>query len=173
MLLRISTRASDELRATVQALKLMDRDLRKIIRQVTQSEMSPEWPKSLAQYTTTRLENAVLVQTARVSVSDQNVMLKSATVGRKLAGGAKPSEIARAVEFGANRETRTTYRARSRKGKSYSITRRTRRQFRPVKKNGYVVYQAAADLAPRFASLWVQTTVRQFHEAIEAGAGKQ
>lgn len=166
-LLKISTRDSRELRATVQALKLMPRELQGNIRKYTQSELVPEWQKGLSARAGTALERQVIASTARVSVSNQNVTLKAATVGRALAGGLQPKEDYAAVEFGANRSETTTYRSRSRKGKRYSVTRHTRRQLRSPRRGGYVAYPTAADLIPRFARLWVQTTVRTFYEAIE------
>lgn len=166
-LLKVSTRDSDELRATVQALKLMDRTIAGNIRKYTKSELAPEWQKGLNARAGTALERQVLANTARVSVSNQNVMLKSATVGRTLAGGLSPKEDYAAVEFGADRSSTSTYRTRSRKGKPYTATRHTRRPFKSPRRGGYVVYPTAGEMIPRFASLWVQITVRLFYEAFE------
>ena len=168
-LLKISANSSKELRATVQALKLVPRDLQRNIRKYTQSEMVPEWHKGLAEHAVSRSQHRVLVDTARVSVSNQNVMLKSATVGRSLAGGLSPKDSWAAFEFGANRgdQAKTTYTSRSRKGRSFKVTRNTRRQLPPRSRTGWVVYPTAKALIPRFASLWVQTTYRTIAEALE------
>ena len=72
------------------------------------------------------------------------------------------------TEFGADQTAISSYTARWKKGTSYKVTNRhTRRQFRPRNLKGYVVYPAAARIIPRMASLFVQTAVRTFYEAIE------
>jgi hypothetical protein len=53
-------------------------------------------------------------------------------------------------------------------GRAYTVrNRRTQRQYQPRDRRGRVVMPAAAKVIPRLASLWVQTTVRTFYEAIE------
>ncbi|ONI63905.1 hypothetical protein ALI44B_04575 [Leifsonia sp. ALI-44-B] len=165
--MRISVFNSKELQGVILAMKGFERDLAKQIRRVTKSVVDPEWRKAVAERASTRSEARVLGSTARVAVSDQNVTLKSAAVGRALTGGLKPSENFAGVEFGADQNDVTTYQATSKKGKRFKVTRHTKRQFRPRKKNGYVVMPAAAEIIPRIASLWVQTTIRTFHELIE------
>lgn len=166
-LLKISANSSREIRATVQGLKLFPNEYRKWLRKETQQMALPAWQEELSKRPATVPQSAILVRTARVSVSDQNVMLKSATVGRSLAGGAKPSTLAAAEEFGGNRDKVRTYRTRSRKGNSYNVTRHTQRQLPTRRRNGYVVYPAASEIIPRVAKLWVQTFVRTIYEAIE------
>lgn len=166
--IRISVFDSKPLQATLLSIRLANREVQANIRKFTKTEVSPDWQAEVLDRTETRLEVRVLADTARVRVSNQNVMLQSAMIGRKMAGGAKPSEIARATEFGANRETKATYTAH-RHGKPYRVTRRTRAQFRPIRRKGYVVYQAAQKMIPRYASLWVQTTMRTILDAIDGG----
>lgn len=167
--LRISVFASRELQALVARLKETDRETRKAIRQVTKAEATPIWAESVASNVTTRLESVVLGNTARVRVSDQNVTLSSATVGRRLRGGLNPKTDAKALEFGAlDREQTSTYKA-TRGGKTFTVTRHARRQLRQRNRQGYVVYAAAAEAIPRLASLWAQTAVRTLHELIEGG----
>lgn len=137
------------------------------IRKATKAIATPEWQKALTERAETRLEHRVLVDTARVSVSNQNVRLASASVGRALSGGLKPSEGYAAVEFGANRQQKNTYERTSSKGNRFPVTRRTRAQLRPQRRKGYVVYPAAQKVIPRFAALWVQTVVKTMHDAIE------
>lgn len=166
--MRISVYSSKELQAIILAMKVLDRDTKKQIRQQTKRIIAPEWSKAVAENASTRLESRVLVQTARVRVSDQNVTLTSATIGRKLSGGLLPSTQYHVAEFGADREQKRTYEATSKKGTRYKVTRRTTRQLRPRKSSGYVVYPAAATIIPRLASLWTQTVVRGIHEAFES-----
>lgn len=165
-LLKISANTSREVRAVVQGLRRVPRDLAANIRQYTKSELAPEWQKGLRGRARSSVQTRVLADTARVAVSDQNVTLKSATVGRPLSGGLNPKESWAAFEFGAD-DTRQTYTARSRRGRSFKVTRHTRRQLPRRSRTGWVVFPTAADLIPRFASLWVQTAYRTIYEAIE------
>lgn len=163
--MQISAFESAELQGTILALKGMDRELAAQIRKATRTITEAEWRKELAQEATTQAEERVLVATARTSVTNQNIALKSGAAAKKLEGGAAIHELTHSVEFGADREHRGT--STSATGKHYE--RRTRRQFKGRQRTGYVVYPAAADIIPRIAALWVQTTVRTFHEAIEKG----
>lgn len=167
-MLRISVYSSRQLQAVTMALKQADRTLRKEVRRETKAMVDPAWRSSVAQHASTRLEHATLVRTARVKVTDQNVMLQSARVGRKLRGGLNPKQQWYAVEFGAERERYSTYTARSRRGTPFRVKRRTAAGLRDRNRKGYVVWQAAADVIPRIAALWTQTAARTLHEAFEA-----
>jgi hypothetical protein len=166
----ISVMESRELQATVLALKQMDSTLRKAINAENRSQMVPEWREALATKASTSLEQRVLLGGTRVALGPERVTLMAATSTKKLSGGASPQEIAAAVEFGAEKR-RQKISGRSRKGKSYAYDRRVNRQFKQRKKSGHVAYPAAADLAPRFAALYVATSVRHMYEALEGKAG--
>jgi hypothetical protein len=156
--LSIDVYESRELQAVILSIRRADREIKKQIRQQTQKTLLPEWKKAL--------EHRVLVDTGRIKMSDQNVRMSSATVGRKLSGGLDPKTQAHAVEFGGDRAARHTYEV-ARNGKTFRVNRRTSAQLRPRRRNGYVVYQSAEQMIPRFAGLWVQTTVRTMHDALE------
>lgn len=164
-LLKISANTSREVRATVQGLRRVPRDLAANIRKFTKSELAPEWQRLLAGRARTVTQRRVLVDTARVAVSDQNVTLKSATVGRSLSGGLNPKDSYAGFEFGAN-DVAQTYTAH-RNGRSFRVTRHTRRQLPRRSRTGWVVFPTAAAIIPRFASLWVQTTYRTIYDALE------
>jgi hypothetical protein len=164
---RISVWESAQLQALLLALRGFDRELKKEIRQRTKEIAQPEWQKAVAENAERTTEQRVLAATARVQVSDQNVMLKSAAIGRPLSHGLRPSEGYAGIEFGGDRNAKATYQATSKNGKRFTVTRRTQRQMRPRRKAGYVVFPAAADIIPRLAALWAQTAVRTFHETIE------
>lgn len=171
-MLRISVFDSKELQATILGIRAANKTVRAEIRRFTQAEVSPDWKTALAEHAETTLEHRVLADTSRVKVSDQNVTLSAATVGRPLSGkgSAKPADIARAVEFGANRNGTTTYSRRTRKGKTATVhNRHTRHQFRAQNRQGYVVYPSAAQMIPRYASLWVQTCIRTIMDAVDGG----
>ncbi|GLK17743.1 hypothetical protein [Herbiconiux flava] len=166
-MIQIDAMESRELQALVLSIRRANKAVQGNIRRYTKERIAPEWQRLLAQHAETRLEHRVLVETSRVAVSNQNIKLKSATVGRSLSGGLKPSETYYAAEFGANRNKQVTYQTRSRKGKAYTVTRRTTEQLRLRRRQGYVVYQAAADIIPRIAALWAQTAVRTFRDGLE------
>lgn len=143
-------------------MKSFDRELAKEIRRATKSVVEPVWKEALAGNVRTRLEARVLADTGRAQVSDQNVTLRSAAVGRSIGGRVKPVDLIGGVEFGADQEKQTTYNARG-----GQVTRHTQRQFSPRNRKGYVVYPAVAKVIPRIAALWVQTVVRTTYEALE------
>lgn len=144
MALRISAFDSKELQATLILLKGMPKELSAQIRKATKGMALPEWQKAVRGRVSTRLESRVLGDTATVAVSNANVRLKSATKGKSLSGGAKPIEIGKSVEYGNKHK-----------------------QFKKRQRGGYVVQKSASKLIPRFAALWVQTTVRTFYESFE------
>lgn len=163
----ISVFSSPELQATLLALRGFDRDLQKEIRQQTKAVAAPVWTKAVRENANTRLEQRVLADTARVQVSNQNVTLRSAAIGRALTGGLKPSDNWAGVEFGADRSKVRSYTQRSRNGKSYTVRRHVSAQLRPRNRTGHAVMPAAAETIPRLASLWVQTTLKTFYLALE------
>jgi hypothetical protein len=165
---RISVFSSAELQALIVAMRGLDSAVAKQVRRVTKGIIEPVWKSEIASRVRGVFQTRVLSDTARVAVSNQNVTLKSAHIGRSLSGGRKPSELMHAAEFGADRSHTKTYGAKSRKGTRFTVNdRHTRNQFKSRKKTGYVVYQAVAEVIPRIASLWVQTYVRTTHEEIE------
>lgn len=168
--MRISILVSKEMRAVAGALQSLDRETKKFLRKETKDMAEDEWKSALVQNVSTTVEDRVLVKTATVKVSDQNVTLTSAGKGRALSGGLKPTEHYAAVEFGADPE-KVTYTARSKTGRNYKVTRNTRGQLRPRNPKGYVVWPAAADIIPRIAALRFQTVIRTTYEALEARRG--
>ncbi|GAB3608591.1 hypothetical protein GCM10027414_07160 [Humibacter ginsengiterrae] len=170
--MRISVWDSKELQATVLAIRAANRELRGNIRRFTREEIANDWSHDLAEQATTHIEHRVLVDSARVTVSNQNVTLKSGGVGGRLGGkgSAKPADIVSAVEFGADQGHVATYASRRRKGKAFEVkNRHTHHQFKAPNRKGYVVYPAAAREIPRYASLWVQTCIRTIMDAVDGG----
>lgn len=171
MVLQIDALSSRELQAVLLAIKSLDKETQGQIRRGTKAIAAAEWTQALAEQANTRLEHRVLVDTGRVTPSNQNIKLSSATIGRSLSGGLNPSQSYAGVEFGANRNDQRTYTAHSSTGKSYSVTRRTKAQLRPRMRKGYVFYPAVARMVPRIAALWAQTVVRAVGEALEGKQG--
>jgi hypothetical protein len=171
LVLRLDVRSSRALLATILALRQTDKAVQANIRKYTKEAIMPEFKRSMTEHASTLLEQRTLVATARATVSNQNITLKSGSVGRALSGGLLPKRDAHAVEFGANRQAKTTYAATSTRGRPFTVSRRTKAQLRPRKRNGYVFFPTIADLTPRILSLWVQTTVRTLAEALEGKRG--
>lgn len=164
--MRISVFDSAPLQGVILALKGAEREVAAQIRKATRQMVEPVWRQEIAQHTTGRMENRVLVDTARAAVTNQNVNLKAGHLSKRLSGGAPAYLVAPLVEFGADPTWK--HEARSTRGRSY--VRRMGSRFRPRNLKGYVAYPTAADVIPRIASLWVQTTVRTFYELVEKGA---
>jgi hypothetical protein len=170
--LRISVFNSAELQGVILMLRGLDRELAKQLRKAIKSMADPVWRDEMAQHASTRLESTVLARTARVAVSNQNVTLKAAQVGRTLKGGFDPKADYHSAEFGVGPDTVEKVTARSRRGKSYSYRRRAlHAPLRARNAKGFVFYPSIAAIVPRIGSLTVQTAVRTFHEQLEKGAG--
>lgn len=162
----ISVRDHRELRATVLALKAADRDLRNDINRATTATMGPVW-KSLVEANASRpMDARVLAKGARIKPGNPPVAM-AAMSRRALSGGFVPTDRWHAFEFGADRETTTTYERRSPLGTVHQVTRHTRRQLPPRIRAGRVVYPAFADIVPRLISLWVQLVIRKYADAAE------
>ncbi|WP_349902605.1 hypothetical protein [Parafrigoribacterium humi] len=161
---RISLLVSSPLATLVQAVKGMDKEVTAQIRKHTKPVAEPVWQEAVRGNVTDRLQTRVLSDTARVAVSDSNIMLRSGGIG-KMTNGTPKSLLASAAEFGADPNKRITSHTKA--GKAY--TRRRGAQFKLPRSRGYVVFPAAREVIPRIASLWVQTAVRTVHEVFEKG----
>lgn len=167
-MVRLDVFKSPELLATIYALRSIDKTLQKKVRDYTKAVAGPEWKQALAQRANTRLEHRVIVDTAVISVSNQNVRVQSASKGRRLSGGLDPKTDYAPVEFGMNAKG-VTYTRKSRKGGTHRVTRVMGTQFPAARREG-PFWQSARNMVPRIAALWVQTTVKTIGNALE---GKQ
>jgi hypothetical protein len=163
---RIDVFKSPELLATIYALRAIDKTLQKKVRDYTKAIASPEWKKALAHRADTRLEHRVIVDTAIVSVSNQNVRIQAAGKGGRLKGGLDPKTDYPAIEFGSGKKV-TTFSRKSRKGGTHSVTRKGGAGLKGRSRTGYVFWPAAKEMVPRMAALWVQTTVKTIGNALE------
>lgn len=158
---RISVLVSKDMGALLGALRGLEPAVRARIRRHTRDEAMPIWQEEVRGRASTRIQTRVLSDSARVSVSDVNVMLKSATIGKT--HGVPNSVLASGAEFGASPSTRIAQR--SSKGKPY--TRRMGPVFLPPRRNGYVVFDAVRSVIPRLGSLWAQIAYRTNAEELE------
>jgi hypothetical protein len=165
---RISVLVSTELNTLLQAIRGFDAEQRAQIRAATKKAADPIWREEVRGNVTTRLQTRVLSDTARVAVSDSNVLLRSASAGKVGRSGTPASILAPQVEYGNDPNKKIS--TRSGQGKTY--TRRMGRVSMLPRARGYVIGPAARESIPRFAALWIQTTIRTMHETLEKGGAK-
>lgn len=144
------------------ALRAAPAEVRKEVGVHTKRAAEPIWFEETRGRADSRLQQRALVDSARVGVTARNVFLRSGSVG-KLSSGTPVSVVSSAAEFGANPSKRVA--TTSKKGKAY--TRRLGNVFGSPRRGGHVVYPAARESIPRFASLWIQTARRTLFDALE------
>lgn len=157
----ISLLIDSPLQDLANSLRAVGPELRSQISTHTKADAQPIWFDEVKGRAVTRLKQRALVSTARVGVTSRNVLLRSG--GLTFKGGKSAGNITRAAEFAGGENKVITSKTKA--GKPY--TRRLGAVFGPRYSAGNVVYPAARDSIPRFASLWVQTARRTIHEAIE------
>lgn len=150
------------LRVLVDALRGVPAETKRQIGAATKRAALPIWTEETSERAATRLQQRVLVDSARVGVEATNLTLRSGGVG-KLSSGTPVSDLAIAAEFGMS--PGALINTRSRKGTQYR--RKAGATFAGRTKAGKVVYPAAAAAIARVASLWIQTAHRTLHEAEE------
>ena len=158
---RISLLVSRDFQVLVQAARSLEPEVRKQFRVQTRRAAEPIFQEEMQSRAGTRIETRALVGTARVSVRDDNVTLRSATIGR--VGKVPAARVAPGAEFGnkPDRKVATT----SRKGKAY--TRRLGPVFRTPRRQGYVFFPSVKESSARLAALWFQTAYRTVAETFE------
>jgi hypothetical protein len=164
---RISVFVSDELRTLLSALRGVPKDVQANIRKYTKADAQPIWQDEIRSRVQTSVDERVFGKTARVRVSNQNVNLDAARIGRSMSGGAKPADIAAGYEFGRNTDAAATYQTTSRKGKRYGVIRHTKRQLPSRNTNGRIVFPSTRKAIPRLASVWIQTAARTLYDALD------
>lgn len=166
-MIRIPVGASRELQALLLALRGARKDVTTQVRKHSREVIGPVYRRELAERVSSRLETRVIYDSARASVSNQNIRLTAATSKRRLSGGLVPARDFGAIEYGMNSTKTSDIVATSSRGKRYSYTRAVGSRFRPNRRQGYVFWPSVANVAPRIVSLWVQTAVRTLGDAID------
>lgn len=159
---RISLSIDSPLRTMLTAARSAPAEVQKRIASHTKSEAQPIWFEEVRDGAQTKLQQRVLVDSARVGVTQRNVLLRSGSVGT-LRSGTPVSALASAAEFGMGPEKRIA--TRSRAGKEY--TRRAGTAFPAPRRGGYVFWPAVGRSIIRVASLWVQIGVRTLLDKLE------
>lgn len=158
----------NRLDAVVYGLKLVPRDVRNRINRDTRATLKPIWQQEVAAHLagtdtfTSRMIGKGLVQGGNPPV------MAAATSRRPLRpGGLSPNVEGYLAEFGGRSTLYSRYTRKSKNGGRHEVARRTMLGLPQPIRQGRVVYPAAAEVAPRMASLWVQTFVRGVHDALE------
>jgi hypothetical protein len=159
---RISLLVSKDLQLVASVAANLEPELSKQLNAQTRQHAEPVWREEVRERASSRLQVRALSDTAKVSVTRQNVFLKSAGTGR-LSSGVRASKVAAGAEYGAWSETRV--KTRSRKQKSYE--RRMGDGFPRVRRGGHVIHQSVGAVVPRIASLWAQTAFRTVADLFE------
>jgi len=164
-----SATSSRTFRAVALALKLIPREVRNDINRTTRAVVNPLWRDAVNSRALTTVSQKVLAKGARVAPGNPLTLI-AASSRRPLSGGLVPDAQARVFEFGTNdRQKVAEYERSGRRSKAHKVKRHTQRQLPWRNDKGRVIYQAAADVAPRITSLWVQIIVRRIYEAHEKG----
>jgi hypothetical protein len=160
--------SSPQLEATILAIRIAGKELRKDIYARSRATILPEWQSSLSDKAgADRLAQRVLVASARVNIGTRGIELTSAKSTKAInKGGFIPSVNFAAIEFGA--KWRKAEIQGRRGNNAYRYHREINTAFQHRKRKGYIVYPTASLMITRLAALWVQTTVRTFHEAVES-----
>jgi hypothetical protein len=159
---RISLLIDSPLRDLLILLRAVPAEARKHAMMHARDEATPIWFEETRGRGETRLEQRVLVNSARVGVTGRNIFLRSGGVGR-LSSGTDVSVLASAAEFGASATKQVTSRTRT--GTRY--TRKLGRSFRPPRRGGYVFYPAVRDASARITSVIIQSCRRALFDALD------
>lgn len=165
-MLEISVRDVSELKAVVIAFSRLENNVRTEINQATRTHANPIWTGEVSRNVRTPMDQKMLAASARVKAGNPPV-LQAAQSTRAIGGRLRPAENWQGWEFGTDRNKVSTYNRKSKNGGTHKVVRHASRHMPSATRNGRVIYPAAANSIPRFASLWVQTVVRIVHEASE------
>lgn len=163
----LSVHGSRELRAAVLAVKVASRDLRKELNRVARETMSPVWQRAVAENITWAMETRVLMPSTLIKAGNPPV-LQGAGSRRKVGRSIIPTSDWPGFEYGGDPSAYSRYERRNRTSGGYHVVeRRTMRHLRRRSRSGYVFGPAVREVVPRLASLWVQTVVRTYMNALD------
>lgn len=169
----ITLKAADApaaLRASVVAVHQAGIDLFRQINTTMSETMGPAWRDEVTQSLTGagRMEAAMLLPGTRIAWGNPPA-LEAANSAAAVGNGLVPNRHAAGYEFGAAGTTRTKQRVGRGKNPGRLYDRRAMRHLPARRRNGRVVYPAAARILPRIAAYWVQTVIRTILDAVETG----
>ena len=152
-------------RAAAGSARSLEPAIRKEIRKSVGAVIVDAGRREAAGRATTQLQRRV-AQTGRASwwkdipgiaFGGPRTVARSGVSGRVVAHGA---------EYGSDGHRVATFRTHSPRGKSYSVTRETSRQFRPRHEGGSFASGAAEAIAPDVVDEWTALVVAAYVEAV-------
>lgn len=144
-----------ELAAVAASMRVLDTELRKVLKERTRDDVVPLLVDAARRQTGAGKLGQRLAATGRVAMymGTPGVRFGGA---RRIAGTARGTDIARAVEFGSDGRRWTDYLER-RGSRQVSVLRRTTRQFMPDSNYaGKVVAPAAEQVTDQVVAMWVE-----------------
>lgn len=145
----VSAEAADDLKQVQAALADAPDELKRLIGDTARSQLTGAWRQELTKRPASRAQKRFVTSGAVASPFASGLTVRT--------GDPK---LVKAYEFGTNdREKKSTYRSTSRRGRSYQVTRRTRRQLPTRRAGGWIAYPAANSLGTRVFAMWAQITL--------------
>lgn len=161
---------SKELQATIIALKIVGKDLRKDILKQTRELILNDWDTAVADEISTVggdiYGTRLTMRNTRVKVGTQGFTLQAATRGTKAtSGGLISSKQYYLAEFGADKKVVPVNGRRG--ATTYQYKRTVNTGFQRRVKNGRYAFKAAGKIMNRALALYTQTTIKMVYEAFE------
>ena len=170
MSIEVNSGSRDELRAVQRRFRQLPRDLKNDLRKAQRAQIGPIWKDEVD---AARASGDVIDVQQRTFASGTRVRaglpatLVAGGSNRRMRGGATPSDLARAMEFGTNRKEHfTRYYRRSKNGGQHVVERRASRQIRLRRRQGYIVYPAVSQTIPRLIGLWVSDIYDRINDSL-------
>ncbi|WP_197080809.1 hypothetical protein [Cellulomonas sp. A375-1] len=154
----------------VLALKLVPRDVRNAINRATTRDLGPAWKQIVAEQAARAGHNTNLVLVPGTRIKPGNPPVLIAATSRRPIGRAKrlvPVSSWWAYEFGAADDVDRYQRKNRTQGGTHTVNRHTARGLPRRKRTGLVVFPGVAEIAPRLQSLWVQTFMYVWGQALD------
>ena len=161
---------SKELQATILALKIVGKDLRKEILKRTRELILKDWNGAVADEISTVggdiYATRLTMRNTRVKVGTQGFTLQAATRGTKAtSGGLISSKHYYLAEFGADKKVVPVNGRRG--ATSYQYKRTVNTGFQRRVKNGRYAFKAGGKIMNRALALYTQTCIQMVYEAFE------
>lgn len=157
----VSAEAAADLRAVQRAIAAAPAELDRLLADTAAEQLSSAWTEELAKRPASGPQRKFVLAGARAIPFADGLRVETGE-----------GELARVFEFGTNdREQYTTYRRRSPKGRTHSVTRRTRRQVPPRRAGGYIAYPAANRVGARVFNMWAELVHKVTHDWMEGKNG--
>lgn len=156
--------APRELRAAVLAARAARRDIRNDLNRRVRT-FKPIWADAITSNSGSDPRDALLSAGARIAPGNPPRLVTAST--KKKVGRLIAVENWAGIEYGANHALTTRYDRTSTKGTRHAVTRHVRTGLPRRRRKGRVIEPAVTQILPRIASLWAQTVVRTYLDALE------